>query len=111
MIILEHLKLSIEKSHGPNDGHAKGSGEKQFIEHLYLLVFELGLGKISKICSFSTSLAGVKPYHLGQSANTSFATAVLIEKAPLGWWTRWRHIKPISGDDLTSGISLFKIAE
>ena len=52
MDVLEELKLSIEESHGPNDGHPKRGGEKQFVEHLFLLVCDLGIGQTAKICSY-----------------------------------------------------------
>ena len=45
MIVLQQLKLSIEESHNTNDGYAKGGGEKHFVEHLFLLVSDLGLGQ------------------------------------------------------------------
>ena len=51
MVILEQLKLSIEESNGPNDGHSKGGGEKQFVEHHFLLVYDLGKGQTAKIYS------------------------------------------------------------
>ena len=41
MVILEQLKLSIEESNDLNDGHAKGGGEKHFVEHLFFLSLTL----------------------------------------------------------------------
>ncbi|QNJ14441.1 hypothetical protein SynA18461_01800 [Synechococcus sp. A18-46.1] len=41
--MLQKLKLSIEESHSANDGHAQGGGEKQFVEHLFLLISVSGL--------------------------------------------------------------------
>ena len=52
MVVLEQLKLSIEESHNANDGNAKGGGEEHFVEHLFLLVSDLGLGHTASICSF-----------------------------------------------------------
>ena len=43
MGVLQQQKLSIEESHGANDGHAQGGGEKQFVEHLFLLISVPGL--------------------------------------------------------------------
>ena len=51
MVVLQQLKLSKEESHGPNDGHATGGGEKQCVEHLFLRVSDLGLRQIVSICS------------------------------------------------------------
>ena len=51
MVLLQQLKLSIEESHNANDGNAKGCGEKHFVEHLFLLVSGLGLGRIASFCS------------------------------------------------------------
>ena len=50
MIVLQQLKLSIEESHNTNDGYAKGGGEKHFVEHIFLLVSDLGLGQTIMIC-------------------------------------------------------------
>ncbi|QNI51507.1 hypothetical protein SynRS9915_01799 [Synechococcus sp. RS9915] len=41
--MLQKLKLSIEESHSANDCHAQGGGEKQFVEHLFLLISVPGL--------------------------------------------------------------------
>ena len=51
MVVQQQLKLSIEESHSANDGHAQGGGEKQFVEHLFLLVSDLGLRQIVSTCS------------------------------------------------------------
>ena len=51
MIVLQQLKLSIEESHNANDGNAKGGGEEHFVEHLFLLVSDLGLGHMARISS------------------------------------------------------------
>ena len=51
MVVQQQLKLSIEESHSANDGNAQGGGEKQFVEHLFLLVSALGLGQIVSTCS------------------------------------------------------------
>ena len=51
MGVLQQQKLSIEESHGANDGHAQGGGEKNFVEHLFLFVYDLGLGQMVSICS------------------------------------------------------------
>ena len=50
MIVLQHLKLSIEESHNTNYGYAKGGGEKHFIEHLALLASDFGIAQRIKIC-------------------------------------------------------------
>ena len=50
MGVFQQQKLSIEESHGANDGHAQGGGEKNFVEHLFLLVYALGLGQLVRIC-------------------------------------------------------------
>ena len=50
MVVQQQLKLSIEESHNANDGNAKGCGEKHFVEHLFLLVSDLGLGQTIMIC-------------------------------------------------------------
>ena len=41
MIVLQQLNLSIEESHNTNDGYAKCGGEEHFVEHLFLLVYDL----------------------------------------------------------------------
>ena len=51
MVVLHQLKLSIEEAHGPNNGHAEGSGENNFVEHLFLVVYDLVLRQIISICS------------------------------------------------------------
>ena len=51
VIVLQQLKLSIEESHGTNDGYAKGGGDKQIVEHHFLLVSYLGLGQTVTTCS------------------------------------------------------------
>ena len=51
MVVLHQLKLSIEEAHGPNNGHAEGGGENNFVEHLFLLVYDLGLRQSVNICS------------------------------------------------------------
>ena len=51
VVVLQQLKLSIEESHNANDGNAKGGGEEHFVEHLFLLVSDLGLRQIISICS------------------------------------------------------------
>ena len=60
MVVQQQLKLSIEESHSANDGHAQGGSEKQFVEHLFLLVSVLGLRQIVSTCSYCTSQNGVK---------------------------------------------------
>ena len=45
MVVLQQLNLSIEESHNTNDGNTKGGDEKHFVEHLLLLVSDLGLGQ------------------------------------------------------------------
>ncbi len=52
VVVLQQLKLSIEESHDTNDGYAKGGGEKQFVEHLFLPVSDLGIGQAVMTCSF-----------------------------------------------------------
>ena len=47
MVVLQQFNLSIEESHNANDGNAKGGGEEHFVEHLFLLVSDLGLGQKS----------------------------------------------------------------
>ncbi len=56
MVVQQQLKLSIEESHSANDGHAQGGGEKQFVEHLFLLVSGPGLGHTASICSHCDKL-------------------------------------------------------
>ena len=51
MIVLQQLNLFIEESHNANDGNAKGGGEEHFVEHLFLLVSDPGLGRMARICS------------------------------------------------------------
>ena len=51
MIVLQQLKLSIEESHNANDGNAQSGGEEHFVEHLFLLVSDPGLGHLARICS------------------------------------------------------------
>ena len=51
MVVLQQFKLSIEESHNANDGNAKGGGEEHFVEHLFLFVYDPGLGQIARICS------------------------------------------------------------
>ena len=51
MVVLQQFKLSIEESHNANDGNAKGGGEEHFVEHLFLLVSDLGLGQAVMICN------------------------------------------------------------
>ncbi len=52
MVVQQQLKLSIEESHSANDGHAQGGSEKQFVEHLFLLIAVLGLRQIVSTCSY-----------------------------------------------------------
>ena len=49
MVVLQQLKLSIEKSHNTNDGNAKGGGEEHFVE-LFFLVSDLGLRQSVSMC-------------------------------------------------------------
>ena len=49
--MLQQLNLSIEESHNANDGNAKGCGEKHFVEHLFLLFSDPGLGHMARISS------------------------------------------------------------
>ena len=56
MVVLQQFKLSIEESHNTNDGNAKGGGEEHFVEHLFLLVSDLGLGHTARICSTCNKL-------------------------------------------------------
>ena len=51
MVVLQQLNLSIEESHNANDGNAKGCGEKHFVEHLFLLVSNPGLGHTARMRS------------------------------------------------------------
>ena len=51
MVVLQQLNLSIEESHNANDGNAKGCGEKHFVEHLFLLFSDPGLGHMARISS------------------------------------------------------------
>ena len=51
MVVLQQLKLSIEESHNANNGYAKGGGEEHFVEHLFLLASDLGLGHAARFCS------------------------------------------------------------
>ena len=51
MVVLQQFKLSIEESYNANDGNAKGGGEEHFVEHLFLLISDLGLGHTAMICS------------------------------------------------------------
>ena len=51
VVVLQQLKLSIEESHNADDGNAKGGGEEHFVEHLFLLVSDLGLGQMVNIRS------------------------------------------------------------
>ena len=50
MVVLQQLNLSIEESHNANDGNAKGGGEEHFVEHLFLIVSDIGLGQTINIC-------------------------------------------------------------
>ena len=63
MVVQQQLKLSIEESHNANDGYAKGGGEKQFVEHLFLLVSGLGLGQTARICSSCYKAEWMKTGH------------------------------------------------
>ena len=56
MVVLQQLNLSIEESHNANDGNAKGGGEEHFVEHLFLLVSDPGLGHMARICSLCNRL-------------------------------------------------------
>ena len=51
MGVLQQQKLSIEESHGANDGDAQCCGEKNFVEHLFLFVYDLDLGQMVSVCS------------------------------------------------------------
>ena len=51
MVVLQQFKLSIEESHNANDGNAECGGEEHFVEHLFLLVSDLGLGHTARFCS------------------------------------------------------------
>ena len=47
MIVLQQLKLSIEESHNAN---AKRGDEEHYVEHLYLLLSDVGPGQKIMIC-------------------------------------------------------------
>ena len=67
VVVLQQLKLSIEKSHNANDGHAKCGGEEHFAEHLFLLVSDLCRGKTIMICWCCLQAStGLKTGHLSQ---------------------------------------------
>ena len=51
MVVLQQFKLPIEESHNANDGNAKGGGEEHFVEHLFLLFSDPGLGHMGRISS------------------------------------------------------------
>ena len=51
MVVLQQLNLCIEESHNANDGNAKGCGEKHFVDHLFLLFSDPGLGHMARISS------------------------------------------------------------
>ena len=51
MVVLQQFKLSKEESHNANDGNAKGGDEQHFVEHLFLLVSDPGLGHTARISS------------------------------------------------------------
>ena len=68
MIVLQHLKLSIEESHNANDGNTKGGGEEHFIEHLVLLASDFGIAQKIKICwrclkAFKEVITGLPSRH------------------------------------------------
>ena len=83
MIVLQQLKLPIEESHNTNDGYTKGGGEKHFVEHIFLLVYDLGLVQTINICgSVYKPLRGVKTGHQGAPVQIHSTAHVLSEKAP-----------------------------
>ena len=75
--MLQQLKLCIEESHNANDDNAKGCGEKHFVEHLFLLFSDPGLGHMARISSPRNKLdwrenrparmARVDPLHCNRS--------------------------------------------
>ena len=80
MIVLQQLKLSIEESHNANDGNAKGCGEKHFVEHLFLLVYGIGLGQTRMICWYCLQASkGLKTGHL--SHHTQLPPMHLVPEA------------------------------
>jgi hypothetical protein len=74
MVVQQQLKLSIEESHSANDGHAQAGGEKQFVEHLFLLVPVLGLRQIVSICSscYKTEWSENRPVRAAGSVTRHF---------------------------------------
>ena len=80
MILLQQLQFSIEESHSANDGHAQGGGEKQFVEHHFLLVSVPGLRQKSASVTVVTSLNGVKAGHYIRQAQFHCTAFVLSEK-------------------------------
>ena len=82
MIVLKQLKLSIEESHNTNDGYAKGGGEKHFVEHLFLLVSDLGLEQTIMICRCCLQASkGVKTGRLN-------SRCLLLQFSPPAWRCR-----------------------
>ena len=101
MVLLQQLNLSIEESHNANDGNAKGGGEEHFVEHLFLLVSDLGLGQKARICSscYKLDWCDNRPARpAGQIHCTAF---VLSEKVPLNRRARALGINPLQRNGIT----------
>ena len=78
-MVLQQFKLSIEESHNANDGNAKGGGEKHFVEHVFLLISDPGLGHTARICSSCNKLdwSDNRP---ARPAGQIYCTAVVLSK-------------------------------
>ena len=100
MIVLQQLKLSIEESHNTNDGYAKGGGEKHFVEHLFLLVSDLGLGQTIMICwCYLQASKGVKTGRLN-------SRCLLLQCSPRAWRADFSKIpRPLYGLTDINGIT------
>ena len=79
MVVLQQLNLSIEESHNANDGNAKGGGEEHFVEHLFFLVSDPGLGHMARICSPLNTLDWCDNRPLNRKAQIH-CTAVVLSK-------------------------------
>ena len=79
MVVLQQLKLSIEESHNANDGNAQGGGEEHFVEHLFLLVSDLGLGHTARICSSCYEPAWCENRPLNRQAQIHCTATVFSE--------------------------------
>ena len=95
MVVLQQLNLSIEESHNANDGNAKGCGEKHFVEHLFLLISDLGLGHMARISSPCNKLGWCDNRPLNRQALIHCSAVVLSKNMAHNLQARAPGVNPL----------------